>query len=109
MYIVCLFRLCLVFFFSIGLGLCFSTNRQMVALIFSQTRTRYGGHHLQKTAERGPRRGGQPSAGAPPGFPAAGEASHREAAVGPGVPGGGSVFMSEGDFFLQLIKKCKIL
>ena len=39
--------------------------------------TSYGRHHLQKTAERGPRRGGQPSAGAPPGFPAAGEASNR--------------------------------
>ena len=68
--------------------------------------TSYGRHNLQKTAERGPRRGGQPSAGAPPGFPAAGEASHREPVVLVlVVPGGGSVFMTEGEIFFATDEK----
>ena len=71
--------------------------------VFFPNDTSYGGHHLQKTAQRGPRRGGQPSAGAPPGFPAAGEASNREPV---GVrPDGGAVFMSEGEFFFATDEK----
>ena len=56
--------------------------------IYSQTRTLLGGTTF-KRLQRGARRGGQPSAGGPPGSPAAGEASNR-------APAGG-VFFSTGE------------
>ena len=58
---------------------------------------------FKRLQERGPRRGGQASAGAPPGFPAAEMDKKREPGVClqmvAGFNGGG------GKFFLQLMKK----